>query len=323
MENNNITETVTVTEESVPVAPAAVVSGEQAPRNNPLMRRRAKFPGAKLAIYLVLSIWAVSTILPFAWVIMNSFKNKNLIRLEAFSLPVGDKFTFENYTTAWERVDLIGGFFRSIIISGIVVLLVLIFAGMASYALARFSFFGKKALNDLVVVSMMIPIYATIIPVFRMMHSWGIVNTGNTFLSLVTVILPATAGNLAFAIVILTSFIRTSVPIELEEAAYIEGYNLFQIFFKIVIPLSKSGLITVGIFSFLWSYNDLFTQMFFLRYRDTWSITRLLKEITSIAGTNYGLMCAAVVIVVIPVLVVYILMQKNIIKGLTAGAVKG
>ena len=88
-------------------------------------------------------------------------------------------------------------------------------------------------------------------------------------------------------------------------------------------PLTKPSFATVAIFSFLWSYNDLFTQMFFLRTKDMWAITRLLNELTSMEGTNYGLMAAAVTLVVVPVIIVYIFLQKYIIKGMTAGAVKG
>ena len=110
---------------------------------------------------------------------------------------------------------------------------------------------------------------------------------------------------------------------ELEEAAYMEGCNIFQIYFKVIMPLSKPSFVTVGIFSFLWSYNDLFTQTFFLRLQTQWAITRLLKELTAMEGTNYGLMAAAVTIVIIPVIVIYSCLQKYIIRGLTAGAVKG
>ena len=109
----------------------------------------------------------------------------------------------------------------------------------------------------------------------------------------------------------------------LEEAAYMEGCNIFKIFFKVIVPLTKPAFATVGIFTFLWSYNDLFTQMFTLRLKNQWAITRLLNELTSMEGTNYGLMASAVTIVVIPVLIVYMLLQKYIIKGMTAGAVKG
>ncbi len=96
-----------------------------------------------------------------------------------------------------------------------------------------------------------------------------------------------------------------------------------QIFFKIVVPLTKPSFATVGIFSFLWSYNDLFSQTFFLRFKDQWAITRLLMEISSREGTDYGLMAAVVTLIIVPLLVVYVCLQKYIIKGMTAGAVKG
>ena len=98
---------------------------------------------------------------------------------------------------------------------------------------------------------------------------------------------------------------------------------MFQIYFKIIMPVAKPSFATVAIFTFLWSYNDLFTQMFFLRLPKERTITLLLNEISSQAGVNYGLMAAGVVLVVIPILVVYVFLQKNIIKGLTMGAVKG
>ena len=125
-----------------------------------------------------------------------------------------------------------------------------------------------------------------------------------------------------FAIVVLTGYIK-SLPIELEEAAYMEGSNAFHTFFKVVVPLTKPSFATVAIFSFLWSYNDLFTQMFFLRNKKFWAITRLMQMLTSKEGTNYGLMASTVSLVVIPVIIVYVFLQKYIIKGMTAGAVKG
>lgn len=139
---------------------------------------------------------------------------------------------------------------------------------------------------------------------------------------MLSVILPQVAGNLSFAIVVLTGFIK-GLPVELEEAAFLEGCNAFQIFCKVVVPLTKPSFATVAIFSFLWSYNDLFTQMFYLRTQKMYGITVLLNRLTSQEGTNYGLMAAAVTLVVVPVVIVYIFLQKYIIKGMTAGAVKG
>lgn len=128
--------------------------------------------------------------------------------------------------------------------------------------------------------------------------------------------------NLAFAIVVLSGYIK-GLPVELEEAAYMEGAHAGQIFFQIIVPLTKPSFATVGIFSFLWSYNDLFTQSFFLRLPKQRSITYLLNEISGKQGTDYGLMAASVCMIVVPLLIVYVCLQKYIIKGMTAGAVKG
>ncbi len=273
-------------------------------------------------VYLILIFWALTTIYPILWVILNSFKDKKKIIANSFALPIGDLFSMDNYKTAFDRLNIFTAYKNSIIVSCCVALVVILLAGMASYALVRYNLKTKKLLNTLVVAAMMFPVFATIIPVFRMEFSWGIVNTDKVSLSLISLILPQIAGNLAFAMVVLTGYIR-SLPIELEESAYLEGCNPMQIFFKIVVPLTKPSFATVGIFSFLWSYNDLFSQTFFLRFKDQWAITRLLMEISSREGTDYGLMAAVVTLIIVPLLVVYVCLQKYIIKGMTAGAVKG
>jgi len=272
--------------------------------------------------YLVLCLWALTTIYPFIWVILNSFRKKGLILSDSFSIPLGDAFTWDNYLTAWHRADFKNAYLNSFLISGTVTVFVVIIAGLAAYGLVRYRFRGRDLLYSLIMAGMMFPVFSTIIPVFRLEVMLGIAGTGKRLLSLLAVILPQIAGNLCFAIIILMGFIQ-SIPIELEESAYLDGCNVFQIYFHIIIPAAKSSFATVAIFAFLWSYNDLFTQSFFLRYPQERAITGLLNEISSQAGVNYGLMAAAVVLVVIPVLVVYICLQKNIIKGLTAGAVKG
>ena len=283
---------------------------------------RKKAPVSKIVTYGVLSLWALTTIYPFIWVILNSFRQKGLIISDSFSLPIGEAFTWENYLTAWERSDFKNAYLNSFVISGTVTLVVVILAGLAAYGMVRYTFRGKGLLYSLIMAGMMFPVFSTIIPVFRLEAVMGIAGTGNRFLSLLAVILPQIAGNLCFSIIILMGFIQ-SVPIELEESAYLDGCSVFGIYFHIIIPAAKSSFATVAIFTFLWSYNDLFTQSFFLRYPQERAITGLLNEISSQAGVNYGLMAASVVLVVIPVLIVYICLQKHIIKGLTAGAVKG
>lgn len=276
----------------------------------------------QIPVYMVLIFWALTTIYPLLWVAANSFKVKNEILANSFSLPVGDLFTLANYKRAFERVPIMGAYMNSLIVSGTVTVVVMALAGLAAFALVRYHFRGRELLMSVVVASMMFPAFSTIVPVFRMEASWGLVNTSNRWISLFSCALPQIAGNLSFAIIVLSGYIR-SLPIELEEAAYMEGCTTYKIFTKIVVPMAKPSFATVAIFSFLWSYNDLFTQTFFLRIQPQWAITRLLKELTAMEGTNYGLMAAAVTLVVVPVIVVYAFLQKYIIKGMTAGAIKG
>ena len=285
------------------------------------MKKKSLTP-SKIVTYVVLCLWALTTVYPFIWVILNSFRKKGLILSDSFSLPLGEAFTWDNYLTAMDRSDFGNAYLNSILISGSVTIFVVIFAGLAAYGMCRYRFKGRGLLYSMIMAGMMFPVFSTIIPVFRMQVMMGIAGTGNRWLSLIAVILPQIAGNLCFAIIILMGFIQ-SVPIELEESAYLDGCNVFQIFFRIIVPAAKSSFATVAIFAFLWSYNDLFTQSFVLRYPQERAITGLLNEISSQAGVNYGLMAASVVIVVVPVLIVYICLQKHIIKGLTAGAVKG
>ncbi|MDL2301670.1 carbohydrate ABC transporter permease [Lachnospiraceae bacterium OttesenSCG-928-D06] len=284
--------------------------------------KEKRFKPSQVLIYLVLSLWAATTIYPILWVIQNSFKIKNEILSNSFSLPLGDLFTMANYRTAFDRVPILNAYKNSLIISISVSVFVIIFAGMASYGLVRYTFKGKKILNSLLIAGMMFPVFSTIIPVFRMELAWGIAGKDSLMLSLIATILPQIAGNLSFAIVVLSGYIR-GLPIELEEAAFLEGCRAYEIFVKIIVPITKPSFATVAIFTFLWSYNDLFTQSFFLRTKNKWTITMLLNQLTALEGTNYGLMAAAVTLVVVPVIVVYIFLQKYIIKGMTAGAIKG
>ena len=286
------------------------------------MNRGKKISLGSVVIYIVLGFWALTTIYPMFWVIINSFKAKGEILSNSFALPTGAMFTLANYRTAFERLSIFSAYRNSMIISTSVAVIVIVLAGMASFGLVRYDFKLRKPLNSLVVAGMMFPVFSTIIPVYRMLSSIHMVNTESLALSLTSVILPQVAGNMSFAIVVLTGYVR-SLPIELEESAYLEGCNPFQIFYKIVVPLAKPSFATVAIFSFLWSYNDLFTQMFLLRLPQHRAITRLLNELTSNEGTNFGLMAASVALVIIPILIVYIFLQKYIIKGMTAGAVKG
>ena len=217
---------------------------------------RYHFGVGSFVLYLILTLWALTTIYPIFWVVENSFKAKDKILAQSFALPLGDLFTTANYTRAFNNLNIFRAYGNSLFISGCVTVIVMVLAGLAAYALVRFDFKGKGLINSLIIAAMMFPVFATIIPVFTMEMGWGIVNTSSWGLTMLSVILPQVAGNLSFAIIVLSGYIR-GLPIDLEEAAHLEGCSIPGIFFRVIVPLSKPSFVTVAVFSFLWSYNDL------------------------------------------------------------------
>ena len=231
--------------------------------------------------------------------------------------PVMLSPTLKNYVTAFtnNNVNILRGYKNSLIISGTVMAAVMLLSTMMAFALTRWKFRGQELVKSLV-VALMFPEFSTIVPVYRMITRIGLFDT------LASVIIVQTAGNLAFACTVMMGFV-TALPYELEEAAFMEGCGVYDIFWRIVLPMCRPALATVAIFTFIWSYNDLFVQMVLLRSKALMPVCAILREISSQYGTDYGFMAAAVAIVVIPVMILYLFLQKNIIKGLTAGAVKG
>lgn len=263
--------------------------------------------------YIFLSFWALTTIYPLGWIILNSFKSSQQIIEDSFSFPT--TLYLDNYKLAFER-NIMLGYANSLIISVSVVIAVLLIGSMAAYIMARFKFPGKRLIHTLILSSLMIPVFATIVPVFELLLR---VNLFNNRLGL---ILPQIAGNLAFTISVLTSYM-TTIPKEMEEAAFMEGCGPFQVFSKVILPITKPSLAASAVFVFLWSYNDLFSSLIILRTREKMPINVMLTDISSQYGTDYGLMAAVIAIIVIPVLVFYLIAQSYIIEGMTSGAVKG
>ena len=282
---------------------------------------RRRFPVGKTLLYVFMSLWALTTIYPFIWVILNSFKPRGLIRSDTFSLPIGDKFTLENYVTAFKRVDIGTAYVNSIVISGAVTVVVMVLAGLAAYAMVRYSFRLRGFLHSMIIASMMFPVFSTIIPVFRMESSWGIVNTGSIWLTRLSVVLPQIAGNLSFAIIVLMGFIR-SLPVDLEEAAYLEGYNVYQIFFRIIMPLAKPAIASAVIMDFLYTWNEFMLQSVLITTDTMKTVPNGLLSFFGEFTVDYGLLNAGVLISILPVFLVYLIFQKYFVSGM-AGAVKG
>ena len=270
---------------------------------------------SKAAIYFTLILWGCTTIAPMLWVLINSFKSSSEILSNALSFP--SKISFDNFKAlgTYSQINIPKGFLNSLIISGSAVTLVLLFGGMAAFVLARFQFPLNKPIKLLLVASMLVPQFAVIVPNIKILKFFGF---NNTYLA---VIVPHTAGFLNFAIIMIAGYMM-SLPVELEEAAIIDGASIPKIFLRIILPLSKPIFATAGIMIFLWSYNDLLLPLVYLT-GELRPISVLLTQVSSLYDTNYGAMMAAVTVTILPVLILYVVSQEYVIKGMTQGAVKG
>ncbi len=268
----------------------------------------------RIIIYTILSIWAVSTIFPLLWVVLNSFKPSQEIINATFKLPTNP--TIENYTNAFNTINIGQSYINSFIMSGSVVFFTLLFGGIAAFAMSRMRFKLRAMLQIALVMSLLIPAFATIVPVYRMMIDLNLVNT---YWGL---IIPQTAGNLPFAVLVISGYMAT-IPKELEEASVMDGCNRLSMYLRVFLPISLPSFGTVATFVFLWSYNDLFSSLIFVEHESVRPIVVLLSQVSSQYGTDYGLMTTAITMTVIPIVLFYLLAQKTFEKGATSGSVKG
>ncbi|GIP27804.1 putative ABC transporter permease protein YurM [Paenibacillus sp. J23TS9] len=278
------------------------------------VKTKSRFSLGTTFMYIILTAWALTTIYPLFWIVNNSFKVSRDVMNKSFSLAVDPVMI--NYTTAFDRINIGRSYINSLIMSGGTVLFVLLFGGLAAYVLSRFTFKGKRFFFSLLYATLLVPAFATVVPVYEFLIKTSLVNT---YWGL---ILPQTAGNLTFATLVIAGYMAT-IAKELEEAAFMDGCNRWQMFTKIFVPVSRPAFASVSIFVFLWSYNDLFSALIFVNKETVRPIVALLSEISSQYGTDFGLMATAVALTVMPILLIYLFISKFIEKGLTEGAVKG
>ncbi len=267
-------------------------------------------------LYFFIIFWALLALVPLIWVFINSFKPSNDILLNSLSLP--EKWTLTNYITmmTYPDMNLLLGFRNSMIICAGVISGVVICAGLASFVLGRFDHKLNKYVNALLAGCMLIPAFSTLIPNFVLISASPFQGTW------LAVIFPLTASNMSFSTLLLTGYVR-SLPKELDEAAIIDGAGSFQLFTNIMVPLSKPMFATVGIMTFIWTYNELLLSLIYLPTRNLQPVSVILTLVSNMFGTDYGAMMAAICITIIPVLILYVIAQEQVVKGLTAGSVKG
>lgn len=267
-------------------------------------------------LYVFLISWACTTIIPLVWVFINSFKSSDDILLNSISLP--KTWSFTNYVTMsnYPGTNLPIAFRNSLIISGGVVIGVVLCAGFAAYAIARFSNKITVLMSVVFNAVLLVPSFSTLIPNFVTISASPF--KGTYF----AVILPLIASNMSFSTLLLTGYVR-SLPRDLDEAAIIDGAGTMQIYWKIIWPLTVPMYSTIATMVFIWSYNDLLTSLTYLPTRSMQPVSVILSMVSNMFGTDYGAMMASIFFTMLPLLVLYIVLQEQVVKGLTAGSVKG
>ncbi len=264
--------------------------------------------------YIVLFLYALTCIYPMIWLVLSSFKSNEELFENTWGIP--KSLNIINYVTAVIQGHIGTYFINSVIVSAVSVVICVLLGSMVSYAISRMQWKFSKIVHKLFMLGMMIPIYATIIPLFSMFNQMHLLDT------YVSVIIPHIVFGFPMVVFIMTGFLE-NIPRELEEAAVMDGSNIYQIFFKIITPIAKPSIVTVAVITFIDVWNDLLIPQIFLTSSDKMTLPVGLTEFEGLHTTDYVSTIAAVVITVIPSIVVYILLHKNIMEGMVAGAVKG
>lgn len=274
----------------------------------------------KILTYLILGLWGLIVVFPMVWSVMTSFKTDQEIFFSPWALP--KVMMFENFARAWVKARMGPYLINTLLIIIPALFLTLLTSSMAAYVLARFQFRGRTFITYLFLLGMIFPIFLALVPLYFVMQKLALLDTYPGL------ILVYVAFSLSFTIFFLTNFFRT-LPKELGEAATIDGANQYEIFFRIYLPLAQPGLLTMGIFNFLGQWNQyILPNTLMITNNDDVTHYVLSQGLYYLQSQQFyqndwsGLF-AAVTIVMVPTLVVYLIFHDRIEKGMTAGAVKG
>jgi N-acetylglucosamine transport system permease protein len=265
---------------------------------------------------LLLAFWAIVVIFPFVWMVITALKTDPEILSSPWTLPAS--LQWDNFTRAWTQARIGRFFVNTMVVLAGSLTGTLIVSSMAAYVLARFSFPGRQAIYYGFVAGLMFPVFLALVPLYFLVNDLHLLATYQG-LSLVYI-----AYSLPFTIFFLTAFFKT-LPAELGEAAILDGASQYQIFFQIMMPLARPGLIAMGIFNFLGQWNQFLLPLVLMPDENKYLLSQGLYFLAVQQGyqNDYGALFAAMVITMIPTLIVYVLFQRRLESGLTAGALKG
>ena len=270
--------------------------------------------GKNIGSHIVLCIWLLIVLFPLYVLIISSFKDRDGIYTNAFGLP--EVWNYSNYIEVFTRGEFIIYFQNSLIVVLLSLFLLLIFASLASYALAKWRGRFSSVLFFFLIAGMMMPIRIASIRLIAIIRALGLVDT-------IWALIPIyVAMGLPIAVFILTEFIR-QIPDELSEAALIDGCSRFNILRRIVVPLLKPAIATVAIYNLVPFWNDLWFPLILISSEKS---KTLMLGVTRLFGqyqTDWSKVMAVLVMASLPVIILYLIMSRQFIKGMTAGAIKG
>jgi multiple sugar transport system permease protein len=267
-----------------------------------------------IIIYVILTIMAFIMIVPFAWMILTALKtNQEAISVSPFYIFPQSGWHWENFATVWKNYNFVILYKNTLLMIFFRVVCACLTATMAGYAFGRLTFPGKKVLFSLVLIQMMVPSQIFIIPQYLMISKLGMLNTqfGLVFPGAVT----------AFGTYLLKTGYE-GLPKDLEEAAGIDGCNIGQKFLKIMMPLTRSSMVSLGIFTAVFAFKDLMWPMIVCTKAETTTLSAALAKMQGQYSSDYPSMMAAATLAVLPMVVIYVIFQKQFVEGIATSGGK-
>lgn len=279
------------------------------------MSRTRHSPARSIAAHAVLILWTLIALFPVFVTVVNSFKSKKAIFNEPLALPHSESFDLIGYQTVMAQGDFVSYFQNSLIVTVSSLFFVLLFGAMAAFALSEYRFRGNKLMGLYLALGIMIPIRLGTVAILQLMVASGLVNT------LTALILVYTAQGLPLAVFILSEFMR-NVSDDLKNAGRIDGLSEYRIFFTLVLPLVRPAMATVAVFTMIPIWNDLWFPLILAPAEATKTITLGSQVFLGQFVSNWNAVLAALSLAILPVLVLYLIFSRQLIRGITAGAVK-
>lgn len=271
--------------------------------------------GRSAAAHAILIVYTVIALFPVFVIVINAFKKRNAIFRSPLMPPTEKSFSLEGFHTVMSQGDFVGYFENSLIVTVVSVFLVLLFGAMAGFALSEYRFRGNKLMALYLALGIMIPIRLGTIAILQLMVASGLVNT------LTALILVYTAQGLPLSIFILSEFMA-QVSDDLKNAGRIDGLSEYRIFFRLVLPLVRPAMATVAVFTMIPIWNDLWFPLILAPSEATKTVTLGAQMFIGQFVTNWNAVLAALSLAIVPVLLLYLVFSRQLIRGITSGAVK-